>query len=136
MVWGPVYALVPTLTLCGVVLGVSHLMNHRHFRQRLGAGDVLEVAFGEDYLVLRGRWTTTTMSFDGIASLRTSGPRSCSLPSWGGRGRDLVEDPHGARNAAAAPYLFDEVLQRGECDVLRQRAVGDTGDTELLLASE
>ena len=73
LVWGPVYALVPTLVVSGLALGPSHLLNRRQFRQRLGAGVVLESAIDQHHLVLRGPWATSTISFDGIASLRSSG---------------------------------------------------------------
>jgi hypothetical protein len=73
VLWGPVYALVPTLGIAGVVLGVGYLLNRRLFSQRLREGVVLESGIGEHFLVLRGPVAETTLSFDGIASLRSSG---------------------------------------------------------------
>jgi hypothetical protein len=73
VLWGLVYALVPTLGICGFGLGVSHLLNRRSFRRRLREGVVLESGIGERVLVLRGPWAESTLSFDGIASVRSSG---------------------------------------------------------------
>ena len=73
LVWGPVFALVPTLVICAVGLGVAHVLNRRRFGQRLGAGVVLESAIDQHHLVLRGPWATSTISVDGIESLLPSG---------------------------------------------------------------
>jgi hypothetical protein len=73
VLWGPAYALVPTLGIVAVVLGVSYLLTRRRFRQRLSEGVVLESAIGESFLSLRGPWAETTLSFDGLASVRSSG---------------------------------------------------------------
>lgn len=73
VLWAPVYALVPTLGIAGLVLGVGYLLNRRLFGQRLREGVVLESGIGERLLVLRGPLAETTLSFDGIASLRSSG---------------------------------------------------------------
>lgn len=73
LLWGLVYALVPTLGIAGLVLGIGYLLNRRLFRQRLREGVVLESVIGERSLVLRGPVAETTLSFDGIASLRSSG---------------------------------------------------------------
>lgn len=71
--WGPVYALVPTLVIAVLTLGIGHLLNRRYFRGRLREGVVLESGIGERALVLRGPWSESTLSFDGIASVRSSG---------------------------------------------------------------
>ena len=71
--WGPVYALVPTLVIAVLALGFGHLMNRRHFRRRLREGVVLESGIGERAIVLRGPWSESSLSFDGIASVRSSG---------------------------------------------------------------
>lgn len=71
--WGPVYALVPTLGIAGVVLGISHLLNRRLFAQRLREGVVLESGMGEHVVVLRGPAAEIALSFEGIASVRTHG---------------------------------------------------------------
>ena len=73
VLWGAVYALVPTLVIAGVVLGVGYLLNRRLFSQRLREGVVLESGIGDRFLVLRGPVAETTLSFDGIASLQSSG---------------------------------------------------------------
>ncbi len=73
LLWGPVYALVPTLGIAGLVLGIGYLLNRRLFSRRLHEGVVLESGIGERFLVLRGPVAETTLSFDGIASLRSSG---------------------------------------------------------------
>lgn len=73
VLWAPVYALVPTLGSAGLVLGLGYLLNRRLFSQRLREGVVLESGIGERLLVLRGPLAETTLSFDGIASLRSSG---------------------------------------------------------------
>jgi hypothetical protein len=73
VMWGAVYALVPTLGIAGVVLGVGYLLNRRLFGQRLREGVVLESGIGERCLVLRGPIAETRLAFDGIASLRMSG---------------------------------------------------------------
>ena len=71
--WAPVYALVPTLVVAVLTLGVGHVLNRRTFRRRLREGVVLESGIGERALVLRGPWSESTLSFDGIASVRSSG---------------------------------------------------------------
>ena len=73
VLWGAVYALVPTLGIVAVVLGLSYLLNRRRFRQRLREGVVLEAGIGDRSLVLRGPWTHTTLSFDGLRSVRSRG---------------------------------------------------------------
>ena len=73
VVWGPVYALLPTLAIAGVVLGTGYLLNRRLFGQRLREGVVLESGIGERSLVLRSPLAETTLSFDGITSIRSSG---------------------------------------------------------------
>jgi hypothetical protein len=72
VVLGLAYAVVPTLVIAGVALGVGYFLNRRRFDQRLGEGVLLESGFGERFLVLRGPWAETTLSFDGIAALRPS----------------------------------------------------------------
>jgi hypothetical protein len=71
--WASVYALVPTIGIAVVTLGVGYLLNRRSFRHRLREGVVLEAGFGDRFLVLRGPWAETTLSFDGIASVRSRG---------------------------------------------------------------
>jgi hypothetical protein len=71
VLWGLVYAVVPTLGLVGVGLGVGYLLNRRSFGRRLREGVVLESAIGQDFLLLRGPWAETRLAFDGIASVRT-----------------------------------------------------------------
>jgi ABC-type sugar transport system permease subunit len=73
VLWGTVYALVPTLGIVVVALGLSYLLNRRRFRQRLREGVVLEAGIGAHFLVLRSPWAQTTLSFDGLASVRTQG---------------------------------------------------------------
>ncbi|GHH79655.1 hypothetical protein GCM10017772_45850 [Promicromonospora soli] len=73
VLWGPVYALVPTLGIVVVVLGLSYLVNRRRFRQRLREGVVLEGGIGAHFLVLHSPWAQTTLSFDGLASVRSRG---------------------------------------------------------------
>ena len=73
LLWGPVYALVPTLVMAVLILGICHLLNRRFFRRRLREGVVLESGIGERALVLRGPWSESTLSFDGIASVSSRG---------------------------------------------------------------
>ena len=73
IVWGSVYAVVPTVVIAALILGIGHLVNRRIFRRRLREGVVLESGFDERALVLRGPWSESTLSFDGIASVRVSG---------------------------------------------------------------
>lgn len=73
LLWGPAYALLPTLGIAVVALAGAYLLERRLFRRRLPAGVVLESGIGERALVLRGPWAESTLSFDGIASVRTSG---------------------------------------------------------------
>ena len=72
MLWAPVYALAPTIGIAVFVLGLGYLLNRRLFGQRLREGVVLESGIGERVLVLRGPLAEITLSFDGIASLRSS----------------------------------------------------------------
>lgn len=71
--WGSVYAVVPTLGIAVVGLGLAYFLNRRRFRRRLREGVVLESGIDERFLVLRGPWAETKLSFDGIASVRSSG---------------------------------------------------------------
>ncbi|MGD8200729.1 hypothetical protein ACQE98_08705 [Ornithinimicrobium sp. W1679] len=73
VLWGTVYALVPTLGVASLGLGLAFLINRRAFGRRLHGGRVLESAFEEHALRLRGPWAETRLSFDGIASVRRSG---------------------------------------------------------------
>lgn len=73
LLWGPAYALLPTLGIATVALAAAYLLSRRMFRRRLRAGVVLESGIGKRALVLRGPWAQSTLSFDGIASVRTSG---------------------------------------------------------------
>lgn len=73
VLWGAVYALVPALGVAGVALGVGYLLNRRLFSQRLRDGVVLESGIGERLLLLRSPVAETTLSFDAIASVRSTG---------------------------------------------------------------
>jgi hypothetical protein len=73
VVWGPVYALVPTLVLAATGLGLAHVLNVRRFRRRIPEGVVLEAAIGEQALVLRGPWAEYNLAFDGLESVRSDG---------------------------------------------------------------
>ena len=73
LLWGSIFALVPTLGIASAVLGLSYLLNRRRFSQRLREGVVLESHIGERSLVLRGPLAESTLSFEGIAWLRSSG---------------------------------------------------------------
>jgi hypothetical protein len=63
----------PTLGIAVVGLGAGYFLNRRMFLRRLREGVVLEAGIGERVLVLRGPWAESTLSFDGIASVRSSG---------------------------------------------------------------
>lgn len=73
VLWGTVYAIVPTLAVVSLGLGLAFLLNRRAFARRLPEGRVLESAFEAHALRLRGPWAETRLSFDGIASVRRSG---------------------------------------------------------------
>lgn len=73
LLWGPVYAVLPTLGIALISLGGGYLLNRRLFRRRLGEGVVLESGIGERAMVLRGPWAESRLTFEGIASVRTSG---------------------------------------------------------------
>ncbi|KGN35673.1 hypothetical protein N798_02400 [Knoellia flava TL1] len=70
LVFAPLYAVVPTVVCALLTLVVGHLLTLRTFRRRLGEGVTLEGGVGERTVVLNGPWTQTTLSFDGIASMR------------------------------------------------------------------
>ncbi|MFC5731676.1 MULTISPECIES: hypothetical protein [Nocardioides] len=73
VVWGPVFAVVPTLGIAAVGLGVGYFLNRRMFGQRLREGAVFEAGIGERSLALRGPWADCELSFDGLAWVRSSG---------------------------------------------------------------
>jgi hypothetical protein len=45
IVWGSLYAVVPTVVIAAVILGIGHLVNRRIFGRRLREGVVLESGF-------------------------------------------------------------------------------------------
>ena len=71
--WGMVYALVPTICIVGLILGLSFLVNRRRFRERLYEGVVLEASIGARSLTLRSPWAEHVLSFDGLARVMSSG---------------------------------------------------------------
>jgi hypothetical protein len=87
VVWGALLALVPTLCLGLVLLGISYAMNRRRFRERLYADVVLEAGVAERSLVLRSPWAEHVISFDGLAQVVRSGDwvflKQKGVPLWG-----------------------------------------------------
>jgi hypothetical protein len=86
VLWGTVYALVPTAGVVVVVLGLSYLVNRRRFRQRIREGVVLEASVGERSLTLRSPWAEHVLLFDGLAKVVTSGDwifiKQKAVPIW------------------------------------------------------
>ena len=70
LVFGPLYALVPTSVCALLSLALGHLVTLRTFRRRLREGVTLEGGIGERVVMLNGPWARTALAFDGIASVR------------------------------------------------------------------
>ena len=73
VVWGLVYACVPTVLIGVFALLLAQVLNRRMFARRLREGTVLEAAVGKRALLLRGPWAETTLSFEGIEWTRRTG---------------------------------------------------------------
>jgi ABC-type sugar transport system permease subunit len=86
VLWGTVYALVLTICLVVLILGVSYFVNRRRFQQRLHEGVVLEASLGEQSVTLRSPWAEHTLSFDGLSRVMTSGDwvflKQKAVPIW------------------------------------------------------
>jgi hypothetical protein len=85
--WGAVFALVPTICVVVLVLGLSHLVNRRRFRERIHAGVVLESSIGQHALNLRSPWAEHVLLFEGLSNVRSSGDwvflKQKGVPIWG-----------------------------------------------------
>jgi hypothetical protein len=85
--WAVVFALVPTILIVMLVLGLSCVVNRRRFRQRMREGVVLEASIGERALNLRSPWAEHVLSFDGLSKVVSSGDwvfvKQKGVPLWG-----------------------------------------------------
>lgn len=73
LMWGPVYALVPTAFVYVAVLTILYLQTSTSFRQRLRAGVELASGFGEDAVLLVGPSGEHRLAREWIAGSSQSG---------------------------------------------------------------
>jgi hypothetical protein len=85
--WGAVFALVPTICVVVLVLGLSYLVNRRRFRERIHEGVVLESSIGQRSLKLRSPWAEHVLLFDGLSNVLSRGDwvflKQKGVPIWG-----------------------------------------------------
>ena len=70
---GLLEAIVPTIVIALVILGLTHLATIRRLRGRLTPGVALESSFGSDHVELRGPRSETKLCFDGLETINRDG---------------------------------------------------------------
>ncbi len=84
--WGAAFALVSTICVVVLVLGLSYLVNRRRFRERIHADVVRESSIGQRSLNLRSPWAEHVL-FDGLSNVLSIGDwvflKQKGVPIWG-----------------------------------------------------